>query len=153
MSVPGGEVTSMPGAHRIAADIQDMVCRYGQTFIELVVGKRSDTDALLDFYGAPLRFVGANFHLVMKDDAAVAGPQGMGGEIERLRQADLAESTLDNCEVNLLNERAVLVDAVWVRRDSRGALIARIAVKYLVTLVAEGWRITSMIDTSVGVLR
>jgi hypothetical protein len=56
MSVPSREVTRTAEAHRIVTDVQAMVRRYGQTFIELVVGKRSDTDALLDFYAAPLRF-------------------------------------------------------------------------------------------------
>ena len=81
MSVPSREVTRTADAQRIVTDIQAMVRRYGQTFIELVVGKRSDTDALLDFYAPPLRFVGHDFNLVMKDSAAVAGPQGMGGRL------------------------------------------------------------------------
>src|SRR5260370_30687470 len=126
---------------QIASDSHEMFEGYGPTFVDLVVGKRSDMNALLEFYGAPLRFVGATFHMVMKDDAAIIGPEGMGGEIDRLRQANFAASTLDRCTVRVLNDRAALVDAVWLRRDANGALLARFAVIYLVALLAEGWRI------------
>ena len=121
--------------------------RYGPTFVDLVVGKRSDMNALLEFYGAPLRFVGATFHMVMKDAAAVIGPEGMGGEIDRLRQANFAASTLDRCNVSVLNDRAALVDAVWLRRDTKGALLERFSLIYLVTRATDGWRITSAVST------
>src|SRR6266403_1225300 len=137
---------------QIVSDIHEMFERYGPTFVDLVVGKRSDMKALLEFYGAPLRFVGATFHLVMKDDAAIIGPEGMGGEIDRLRQANFAGSTLDRCNVSVLNDRAALVDALWLRRDAKGALISRFAVIYLVTLATDGWRITSAVSTQQGEL-
>ena len=104
-----------------------MLERYGQTFVDLATGKRSDTDALVEFYGAPLRFICPTFHVVMKDDAAIIGPTGVGGEIDRLRQTNFAESTLDRYDVNVLNDRAALVDALWLRRDNQGALMACLA--------------------------
>jgi hypothetical protein len=139
--------TSTENEARIVSDIHEMFERYGPTFVDLAVGKRSDMDALLEFYGAPLRFIGPTFHMVMKDNAAITGPNGMGGEIDRLRQANFVESTLDRCSVNVLNDRAALVDALWLRRDANGALIARFAVIYLVTLATDGWRITSAVNT------
>lgn len=137
---------------KIVSDINEMFGRYGPTFVDLAIGKRSDMDALLEFYGAPLRFVGATFHMLMKDDAAIIGPEGMGGEISRLRQANFVASTLDRCEVTVLNDQAALVDAVWLRRDAKGALISRFAVIYLVTLATDGWRITSAVSTQQGEL-
>ena len=131
----------------IVSDIHEMFERYGPTFVDLVVGKRSDMNALLEFYGAPLRFVGATFHMVMKDDAAIIGPEGMGGEIDRLRQANFAASTLDRCNVSVLNDRVALVDAVWLRRDTKGALLERFSLIYLVTRATDGWRITSAVST------
>src|SRR6266849_8857406 len=131
----------------IASDIHKMFERYGPTFVDLAIGKRSDMDALLEFYGAPLRFIGPTFHMVMNDNAAITGPDGMGGEIDRLRQANFAASTLDRCNVSVLNDRAALVDALWLRRDDKGALLARFAVVYLVTLATDGWRITSAVST------
>src|SRR5713101_1190187 len=142
--------TLTPSTSKIISDIKEMFERYGPTFVDLAVGKRSDMNALLEFYGAPLRFVGATFHMVMKDDAAVIGPEGMGGEIDQLRQANFAASTLDRCTVRVLNDRAALVDALWLRRDTKGALLARFAVIYLVALTAEGWRITSAVNTVEG---
>ena len=132
---------------QIVSDIHEMFERYGPTFVDLVVGKRSDMNALLEFYAAPLRFVGATFHMVMKDDAAIIGPEGMGGEIDRLRQANFAASTLDRCNVSVLNDRAALVDAVWLRRDTKGALLERFSLIYLVTRATDGWRITSAVST------
>src|SRR6266853_4429744 len=131
----------------IVSDIHKMFERYGPTFVDLAIGKRSDMDALLEFYGAPLRFIGPTFHMVMKDNAAITGPDGMGGEIDRLRQANFAASTLDRCKINVLNDRAALVDALWLRRDAEGTLLARFAVIYLVTLATDGWRITSAVNT------
>ena len=139
--------TSTASTSQIVSDINEMFERYGPTFVDLAIGKRSDMDALLEFYGAPLRFIGPTFHMVMKDNAAIIGPSGMVGEIDRLRQANFAASTLDRCDINVLNDRAALVDAVWLRRDAKGALLARFAVVYLVTLATDGWRITSAVST------
>src|SRR3984893_13903621 len=116
---PGEEkITSATSESKVVAEIQEMFRRYGPTFVELAVGKRSDMEALLDFYGAPLRFIGPTFHMVMKDNAAITGPDGMGGEIDRLRRAGFAGSALDKCQVKVLNLRAVLVNALWLRRDN-----------------------------------
>jgi hypothetical protein len=132
---------------QIVSAINAMLERYGPTFVDLATGKRSDMDALLEFYDAPLRFIGPTFHVVMKDNAAITGPTGVGGEIDRLRQTSFAESTLDRCDIDVLNDRAALVDAQWLRRDNKGALMARLAVIYLVALTTEGWRITSAVVT------
>ncbi len=133
---------------RIVAEIHEMFGRYGPTFVDLASGKRSDLKALLDFYGAPLRFVGDSFHLVMKDDAAITEEEGMGGEIHHLQKAHFAGSSLDNCSVKVLNAQAALVDALWLRRNSSGALMSRFGVVYLVVLTPAGWRITSAVNTS-----
>ena len=142
--------TSTASTSQVVSDINEMLERYGPTFVNLATGKRSDMDALLEFYGAPLRFIGPTFHMVMKDNAAILGPAGMGGEIDRLRQANFAASNLDRCDINVLNDRAALVDALWLRRDNKGALMARFAVTYLVALTEEGWRITSAVNTEEG---
>src|SRR5258708_35391146 len=110
---------------RIIADIHEMFGRYGPTFVDLAIGKRTDMDALLDFYGAPLRFIGPTFHMVMQDNGAITGPNGMGGEIDRLRRANFGASTVDKCNVKGLNERAGLVDALWLRHETKGALLGR----------------------------
>ena len=139
---------SVPGEAGITSQIREFFQRYGATFVELAIGKRSDVDALLEFYGAPLRFIGSTFHMVMQDSAAITGAAGMGGEIDRLRRAGFAGSTLDRCQIKVLNPRAALVDALWLRRDGAGALMARFAVIYFVTLTPGGWRITSAVNTA-----
>lgn len=130
---------------RIIADIRELFTRYGSAFVDLAAGKRSDVSSLLDFYGAPLRYIGATFHLVMKDDDAITGKDGIGGELEKLHRAHFAGSTLDKFDVKVFNARAALVEAIWLRRDSSGAL-SRSGEIYLVTLATEGWRITSVIN-------
>ncbi len=87
----------VPNESKVVSEIHELFERYGPTFVDLVVGRRSDINALLEFYGAPLRFIGPTFHMIMKDNAAITGPNGMGGEIDRLRQVNFAESTLDRC--------------------------------------------------------
>jgi hypothetical protein len=129
------------------SDIRELFAHYGSTFADLANGTRSDLDALLEFYGAPLRFIGSSFHLVMMNDDAITGEEGIGGEIRKLRQAHFAGSTLGKCEIRVLNARAALVDAVWLRQNSAGA-VTEFRVTYLVARTAGGWRITSAVDLS-----
>jgi hypothetical protein len=142
------KVTAVPNESAILADIRKFFARYGPTFVDLADGERSDLNALLDFYGAPLRFIGSTFHMVMKDNDAITGEDGMGGEIGRLRHAHFAGSTLDKCDVKVLNAQAALVDALWVRRDTAGAVMTRFGVIYLMALTPQGWRITSAVNIS-----
>src|ERR1700722_14732261 len=141
-------VTAVTNEAAILAEIHAFFSHYGPTFVELAVAERSDLNALLNFYSAPLRFIGSNFHMVMKDDADITGEDGMGGEIGRLRHAHFAGSALDRCEIKALNSRAALIDALWVRRDAAGAVMARFGVIYLMALMERGWRITSAVNVS-----
>ena len=131
---------------RIIGDIRKLFASYGPTFVQLADGERSDIKALLNFYGAPLRFIGPNFHMVMKGEDDITGEDGIGGEIGRLRHAHFAGSTLDKCDIRVLNALAVLVDALWLRRDEAGNLMERFGVIYLVALTSAGWRITSAVN-------
>ena len=142
------KVAAVPNESVILADIRRFFSRYGPTFVQLADGERSDIDALLEFYGAPLRFIGPNFYMIMKDDAAITGEDGMGGEIGRLRHAHFAGSALDKCDIKVLNAQAALIDALWVRRDTTGAVMARFGVIYLMALSERGWRITSAVSVS-----
>ena len=142
------KTAAIPNDSAIVAEIRKFFSSYGPTFVELAHGERSDLNALLEFYGAPLRFIGSNFHMVMKDDAAITGDGGMCGEIGRLRHAHFAGSALDRCDIKVLNKQAALIDALWVRRDTTGAVMARFGVIYLMALTARGWRITSAVNIS-----
>jgi hypothetical protein len=142
------KVATIPTESAIVAEIRKFFSSYGPTFVELADGERSDLTALLEFYGAPLRFIGSHFHMVMKDDDAITGEEGMGGEIGRLRHAHFAGSALDRCEIKVLNTQAALIDALWVRRDTVGAVMARFGVIYLMALTERGWRITSAVNIS-----
>src|SRR6202048_527619 len=135
-----------PSQSKIITEIRELFDRYGPTFVDLADGERSDLNALLDFYSAPLRFIGSNFHMVMKDNEALTGEEGIGGEIGRLRHAHFAGSTLDKCDIRVLNPQAALVDALWLRRDEAGNLMERFGVIYLVALTSAGWRITSAVN-------
>jgi hypothetical protein len=131
---------------RVIGDIRKLFAFYGPTFVQLADGERSDMNALLNFYGAPLRFIGPNFHMVMKGEDDITGEDGIGGEIGRLRHAHFAGSTLDKCDIRVLNAQAALVDALWLRRDEAGNLMERFGVIYLVALTSAGWRITSAVN-------
>jgi hypothetical protein len=140
-------VTGRPETSAVVAHIHNFFDQYGSVFVDLAAGKRSDLEALLQFYGAPFRYIGEDFHKVMMDSAAITGPDGIGGEIAKLHHVHYSGSTLDTCEVTLLNNQAALVEATWLRRDQDGALMARFTVLYLVALTAEGWRITTAVNT------
>jgi len=142
------KTAAVPNEPAILAQIHEFFSRYGPTFVELADGERSDLNALLEFYGAPLRFIGSNFHMVMKDDAEITGEEGMGGEIDRLRHAHFAGSALDRCDIKILNTQAALIDALWVRRNTTGTVMARFGVIYLMALTPQGWRITSAVNIS-----
>ena len=146
-SAIGKPTSAAANQSKAISEIRDLFERYGPTFVDLAVGKRSDMDALLEFYDAPLRFIGSSFHMVMKEKEDITGQEGIGGEIGRLRNAHFTGSTLDKCDVKLLNARAAFVDAVWLRRDTAGA-VEKFTVIYLLGLTQQGWRITSAVDTS-----
>src|SRR6202047_1430197 len=110
----------------ILAKIHEFFSRYGPAFVELADGERSDLSALLDFYGAPLRFIGPNFHMIMKDDAAITGEEGMGGEIGRVGHAPVSGTALDRCDIKVLNTQAALIDALWGRRGTTGGVMGRL---------------------------
>src|ERR1700680_5298640 len=73
-----------PSQSKIITEIRELFDRDGPTFVDLADGERSDLNALLDFYSAPLRFIGSNFHMVMKDNEALPGEEGIGGEVGRV---------------------------------------------------------------------
>src|SRR5262245_36102589 len=133
---------------KIVSEIRKMFKPYGTTFVDLAVGKRSDIEALLNYYGAPLRFIGPNFHMIMADNAAITGMGGMGGEIDKLHKAHFAGSAMGKCDIKVLNAQAALVNALWLRRDDDGKLMSRFGVIYLVALTTKGWRITSAVNIS-----
>ena len=60
----------------------------------------------------------------------------------------LPGSALDRCDIKILNTQAALIDALWVRRDTTGAVMARFGVIYLMALTERGWRITSAVNIS-----
>ena len=142
------KTAAVPKESAIVAEIHEFFSRYGPTFVELADGERSDLSALLEFYGAPLGFIGSNFQMVMEDDAAITSEEGMGGEIGRLRHAHFAGSALDRCDIKILNTQAALIDALWVRRNTTGNVMARFGVIYLMALTPQGWRITSAVNIS-----
>src|ERR1700730_13912653 len=64
---------------RIVGDIRKLFASYGPTFVQLADGERSDMSALLNFYGAPLRFIGPNFYKMMKDEDDITAEEGRAG--------------------------------------------------------------------------
>jgi hypothetical protein len=54
--------------------------------------------------------------------------------LERLRLAHFGSSTLDYCDVTVLNSQAAIVDAVWLQRDDTGVMISRFGAIYLLAL-------------------
>ncbi|MDL2410091.1 hypothetical protein PY650_31640 [Rhizobium calliandrae] len=148
MNQAAKRTSSIAAEPKVVSAIRELFKSYGPTFVDLANGKRSDVSALLNFYGAPLRFIGSDFHMVMKDDDEITGKDGIGGELARLHKVHFAESELDKCDINVLNPRAALVNATWLRRDSAGALMERFQVVYLVAQTQDGWRITSAINAT-----
>src|SRR4030095_5635696 len=68
--------STAPSRSKIISDIRDFFARYGSAFAGLANGKRSDLGVLLEFYSAPLRFIGSTFHKVMKDHDAITREEG-----------------------------------------------------------------------------
>jgi hypothetical protein len=147
MSVHERNVAATSADNRITSEIRALLALYGATFVDLTVGERTHMDAVLEFYGAPLRFIGDDFHLIIKDVAAIIGADGVGGEIRRLRIAGGAASTVDSCDVSVLNRGAAFVNVIWARRDEAGVLLAKFGVVYLICLTEDGWRVTAAVAT------
>lgn len=146
MNILEKEPTLISQDSKIILQISALFESYRAAFIDLVVGKRNDTEILLQYYSAPLRVIDANFHLVIQDDATIISKNAIGGEIEKLRTIGFANSVLDECQISVLNARAAMVDTVWSRYNESKSLLARLNVAYLMGLTTDGWRITTVIN-------
>lgn len=101
------------------AQINAFFEHYGSTFAALAAGKRCDLEVLLQFYSAPFRYIGSDFHMILRNSEDIIGPNGLGGEVARLRHMGYEGSTLDKCDIKVLNERVALVTTGGARRRHR----------------------------------
>lgn len=147
MSTTLQEAPIVSNESNIILEIRSLFDHYASVFIDLVLGKRTDIDKLFDYFSTPLRIIAPTFHRVIMDNPSMIDQNALGGEIKRLQQAGLASSTLEKCQISVISPAAALVDTIWLRHDNAGSLIAKIGVAYFVTKTAEGWRITSVINT------
>jgi hypothetical protein len=119
---------------------------YVAAFTSLAAGTRDDRDTLLEFYGAPVVIVTDTSYAELLDHAAVK--TFFGTQIDQLRAANYASSTLHSLTVRPLNARAALFDAVVSRQDRAGQELSRFGAVYLAAKTADGWRFTALVITA-----
>jgi hypothetical protein len=103
----------------------------------------SETDALLAYYGVPL--------LVTTDDgvfALASGAEVVGvlqQQVDRMRAASYARSEILASKVAVLNARSALYEGTFSWHRSDGVEFNRLTATYLLTVGAEGRRISALV--------
>lgn len=136
----------MPALEAVETDVRQWYRSYLDTFKGLAAGERTDLESVLAFFGVPLVVVAEDRHLALPDRDAVLG--AAKGQIDQLRRANYASSTVLRLDVRPLNARAALVEGVFSRYDRAGKELERLGTTYLVVKTAEGWRFTSIVLTA-----
>lgn len=84
--------------------------------------------------------------LVLPDQAALG--RFFAAQIDQLRQADYANTTVHQLEIRLLNARAAWIEGVCSRHAREGRELARFGTTYLVVKPTADWQFAAPIITA-----
>jgi hypothetical protein len=85
-------------------------------------------------------------YTALLDHAAVTA--FLGDQIDQLRAADYASSTLHRLTMRPLNARAALCDGVFSRHDRTSQELSRFGAVYLAAKTDGEWRFTALVITA-----
>ncbi len=102
----------------------------------------SETSTLLAYYGVPLLLTTDEGVFALSSGAEVVA--AVQRQVDGMRAAGYSRSETLSSEVTALNARSALYRGTFSRRRSDGAEISRLTATYLVTVGAEGRRISAL---------
>ena len=129
----------------VEGDVRDWFAGYLDAFTSLARGARTDSEALLAFYGVPLVMLSEERCSALMDRSAVIG--AVQTLVAGLRRVDYAGSIVHRLDVRPLNARAAIINGIFSRYDREGGELERLGATYLVAKTDDGWRFTSIVVT------
>jgi len=135
----------MSALDAVAAEARALYDIYLATVVPLFAGESTDLAPLVALFAAPTMAVLPDAYLVLPDQAALA--RFFATQIDQLRRASYADTTVHRLEVRPLNARAAWVEGVFSRHARDGRELARFGSAYLVVKPAERWQFSALIIT------
>ncbi len=133
----------MAALDTVATEARDLYDTYLATVVPLFAGESTDLEPLVALFAAPTTAVLPDTCLVLPDQAALA--RFFAAQIDQLRRADYASTTVHRLEVRPLNARAAWIEGEFSRYTREGQELARFGTTYLVVKPADRWQFSSLI--------
>jgi hypothetical protein len=128
-------------AHKAAA--RDFFARYHEAFHAIIVGGSDDLQPLLEFFTVPLTITTRETHLLLTTGDAILA--AFRDNAVRQREQHYERSVPERMEFRILNERAFLAEAHWVRTGKLGQEQSTLRMLYLGAITDEGMRIVNLV--------
>ncbi|MEU6340185.1 hypothetical protein ABZ883_04450 [Streptomyces sp. NPDC046977] len=130
----------------VEAEVRAWYDAYVGTFVGLARGERTDTEALLGFYGAPMVVVSDGDHKVLPTRAATL--EFATGTIDALTRAGYTGSEISHLTVHAVATGAAFIEGEFSRHGREGREFGAGTGAYLAVRTAEGWRFASFISNT-----
>jgi hypothetical protein len=128
-------------AHKAA--IREFFARYHEAFHSIIVGGSDDLEPLLEFFTVPLTITTRETHLTLATGDAILA--AFRDNVGRQRQQRYERSVPERMEFRILNDRAFLAEAHWVRTGRLGQEQSILRMLYLGALTDDGMRIVNLV--------
>ena len=136
----------MSALDAVATEARALYETYMATVVPLFAGERTDLAPLVTLFAAPVTVALPDACLVLPDQAALE--RFFAAQIDQLRQARYASTTVHRLEVRPLNARAAWLEGVFSRYTRDGQELARFGTNYLVVKPADRWQFSALIMTA-----
>ncbi|MFD3455828.1 hypothetical protein ACFWVC_27080 [Streptomyces sp. NPDC058691] len=130
----------------IEAEVREWYGAYVETFVALAQGVRTDMEALLDYYGAPMVVVVDDEHQVLPTRAATLDYATT--TISALTRAGYTGSDISHLTVHPVATGAAFIEGEFSRHDREGGEFGVGTGAYLAVRTEEGWRFASFITNT-----
>jgi hypothetical protein len=136
----------MSALDAVATEARALYDTYLATVVPLFAGESTDLDPLVALFAVPTTAVLPDACLVLPDQAALV--RFFTAQIDQLRRAGYASTTVHRLEVRSLNARAAWIEGVFTRYTREGRELARFGTVYLVVKPADRWQFSALIMTA-----
>jgi len=133
----------MTALDAVATEARALYETYMATLVPLLAGERTDLAPLVALFATPVTLGLPDAYLLLPDQAALE--RFWTAQIDQLRQARYASSTVHRLEVRPLNARAAWIEGEFSRYTREGQELARFGSVYLVVKPADRWQLSALI--------
>jgi hypothetical protein len=125
------------------AAIREFFSRYHEAFHTVIQGESDDLNPLLDFFAVPLRVTTRETHVLLSSPEAIIA--AFSDNVARQRKQQYMRSVPERMDVRVLNDKAFLAEADWVRKGKLGQELSTLRMLYLGAELDGGLRIIELV--------